>query len=105
MRRLDATFSKAPQFPAEKRVLRTSHFDGSPGADALIGRENDPKAVDRVTHVIREIVLATDSFQEETLLSHAHPVVVGLIRDLKFLVGFCERLIRQQPGVMHADRP
>jgi hypothetical protein len=95
-------YPKRHRFTGKKRS-GTSHFDSAPGADALIGRKHDPKAVDRVTHVIREIVLAMDSFQQETLLSHAHPVMVGLIRDLKFFVGFCERLIRQQPGVMHAD--
>jgi hypothetical protein len=78
----------------EARTSGTSHFDGAPGADALVGRKHDPKAVDRVTHMIREIVLAMDSVQQEALLSHAHLVMVGLIRDLKLFVGFGERLIR-----------
>jgi hypothetical protein len=82
-----------------------SHFDGASGADAIVGRKHDPKAVDRVTHMIGEIVLAVNSVQQEALLSHAHLVMAGLIGNLKFFVRFGERLIREQPRVMHADRP
>jgi hypothetical protein len=68
----------------------TSHFDGAPGADALVGCQHDSKAVDRITHMIREIVLTMDSIQQEALLSHTHAVVVGLIGDLKLFVGLGE---------------
>ena len=42
------------------RRERASHFDGASRADALVGSKHDPEAIDRVAHVVGQIVLAID---------------------------------------------
>ncbi len=70
-----------------------SHLDRASGADALVRRKHNSKAVDRIAHMLGKVVFAANGVEQETLFADAHLVMVGPILDCNLFVGFGEGLI------------
>jgi len=60
------------------------------GAKGFVGGQHDAEAVDRIAHVVGEVVIVLDRVEKQLLLEQAEAVVVGLTRAVDRFVGLRE---------------
>jgi hypothetical protein len=59
--------------------ISTDQFDSLPLIDAILGGQDDPKAVDRSLHGLGQIQVLLNRLQEEVLLAIAERLMAGLV--------------------------
>jgi len=92
----------------KKSWIIIPHFDCPPGADGFIRCQDDPQAIDRVIHVVAEILIRLDGPEQEALLEFTQCVVVGLAVHVDDLVALGKATVRIQCGMVYAqgfDKP